>query len=266
MLAMSKKSAWRTKEREGQLERFAGLVTEDVTSAGADYFRANIEVVGFLGFVGTLTEHIDGVIASLDDELEANEDSRGRRPFGRRLDPFRPLMWELLLSRGVDSYLTYVAELLSLVFRERPETLRSQKQVPIEFVLGFDSMEELQNAIAERQVEGLAYRGMADLAAWVRETMEFDLVADRKRLRLIERLVEKRNVIVHHRGVIDRRYVRKCGTADGDVGAMLNPKEGAADALLVLGEAVRDADVRAAQKWGLERKLLASFPPWRKRK
>jgi hypothetical protein len=262
---MSKKSAWRTKEREEQVERFAGFVAEDVTNAGANYFRANFEVVGFLGFVGTLTQHVDGVLASLDDELEADEDSRERRPFGRRLDPFRPLMWELLLSRGVDSYLTYVAELLSLVFRERPETLRSQEQVAIDFVLGFDSMEELQEAIAERRVERLAYRGMADLVAWVRETMGFDLVADRERLRLIERLVEKRNLIVHHRGVIDRRYVRNCGTADGDVGNILNPKEGAADALLVLGEAVGDADVRAAQKWGLERKPLASFAPWRKR-
>ncbi|HEX2096032.1 MAG TPA: hypothetical protein VHF50_01535 [Solirubrobacterales bacterium] len=167
-------------------------------------------------------------------------------------------MQEVLLTRGVDSYLTYVSELLSLIFRERPETLRSKEKVSIDFVLSFDAMEELQEAIAERRVERLAYRGMAELAEWMEETMGFALVSDRKRLRRIEQLVEQRNLIVHHRGIIDHRYVRKLGTSDGKVGDKLKLEDSAPDAILALAEAVSDADARAAAKWG-----LAQEPHWR---
>lgn len=63
---------------------------------------------------------------------------------------------------------------------------------------------------------------------------------------------------MHHRGVIDHRFIRKCGTAFGNVGDVLDLREAAADAFVVLSEAVWDADGRAAEKWGLERHPLPS--------
>lgn len=259
---METKPAWLTKEREAQLEHVAERVASDVTSAGATYFRAHFELIGFVAFVGHLVDHMDGVLGWLDEELGDQEEKR--RPFGEKLDPFRPLLQELVLSRGVDGYLTYVSELLSLVFRNRPETLRSKETVPLDFVLGFETINELQEAIAERKVERLAYRGMAELAEWVRDAMGFELVTDRKRLNDVKRLVERRNLIVHHRGVIDERYVRNCGEADGKVGEKLKLREGAADAVLLLAEAVSDADSRAAEKWGLDREPL-DLAPFRER-
>lgn len=260
---------WRTKERLDQAETAAQLLVEGtLTSAGANFATAHGELIGFIGFVGQLTEHIDGVLDWIDDGLEKEGEARANKPFQRMLNPYRPLIQELLLSRGVDSYLTYVSELLSLVFRYRPETLRSKETIPIDFVLGFETMDELQDAIAERRVERLAYRGMAELSTWVRETLGFALVTDAARLRLIERLVEQRNLVVHHRGVIDHRYVRKCGTGDGAVGDTLKLGNSAADAALTLAEAVGDADARAAQKWGLERNSRPTppqLPPFLKR-
>lgn len=218
-----------------------------------------MDMIGFLNFVAFLPQHVDGVLDGLGGP--DGDDAQPSRVFQRGVDPFRRLLGEVLLSRAVDSYLTYISELLSLIFRERPETLRSREQVRVDFVLDFDSMEELQEAIAERRVERLAYRGMAELVEWVRETLGFTLVADRKNMKLIESLVEKRNLVVHHRGVIDRRFIRKLGTGYGKVGDVLNLREDTQDALLVLSEAVWDVDKRAAEKWALERGPL---PPLRK--
>lgn len=107
----------------------------------------------------------------LSDGTEEKKFPKGQSQ--RELNQFRRLLAEVLLSRAVDSYLTYVSELLSLVFKERPETLRSKEQVRIDFILSFNSMEELQEAVAERRVERLAYRGMAELVGWMKETLGF---------------------------------------------------------------------------------------------
>jgi hypothetical protein len=225
------------------------------TTAASNFFAAHMELMGFLNYVAFLPPHIDGVLDDLGGP-GGDEKSKPSKVFQRGLDPFRRLFGEVLISRAVDSYLTYISELLSLVFRERPETLRSKEQIGVDFVLGFDSIEELQGAIAERRVERLAYRGMAELADWVKDSMGFTLVTDRDTLRAIESLVEKRNLIVHHRGVIDHRFIRKCGTAHGDVGDVLNLREDAEAAFIVLSEVVWDADKRAASKWELERNPL----------
>jgi len=252
----SKPEHGRDAQREEKVANTARYFAENLTVAGANFFRSHLELVRFIGFVGELATRNDKVWETLDDLLSDGTEEK-KFPKGqsqRELNQFRRLLAEVLLSRAVDSYLTYVSELLSLVFKERPETLRSKEQVRIDFILSFDSMEELQEAVAERRVERLAYRGMAELVGWMKETLGFSLVSDRDRLKVIERLVEQRNLIVHHRAVIDHRYVRRLGPSDGVAGEMLGVKEGARHAATTLAEAVGDADQRAASKWGLERK------------
>jgi hypothetical protein len=240
-------------EREAQLESTANLIGTDMTAAGRVFMASHMELLGFIGFVAQLTERIDRVVDLFDKYDKEEGKTRSFTRAGEELDPHRKIMQEVLLTRGADSYLTYVSELLALVFKTRPETLRSKEQVRIDFVLGFDTMEELQEAIAERRVERLAYRGMKELSEWVETTLGFTLAPDKKTLKAIERVVEQRNLITHHRGVIDHRYVRRLGDADGEVGTVLNLGESPADAILTTAQAVADADSRAAAKWGLER-------------
>lgn len=178
---------WGRKAQAELAKQMALAIGEIGTTAGGNFFVTHMELIGFVNFVSALPRHIDGVLDGLHDP-EDEDEHKASRVFQRGLDPFRPLIGEVLVTRAVDSYLTYISELLSLVFRERPETLRSKEQISVDFVLGFDSLEELQEAIAERRVERLAYRGMAELADWVRDTLGFTLVSDHERLRLIERL------------------------------------------------------------------------------
>ena len=46
---------------------------------------------------------------------------------------FYRLMTEMALCRAVDSYLTYLTELLSLIFRANLESLRSAEEVKLDF-------------------------------------------------------------------------------------------------------------------------------------
>jgi hypothetical protein len=220
------------------------------TRAAGHFFVAQMELVGFTTFTGYVPEHLDKFLEGLGGGDDSEK--RSERIFRAGLDPFRPLLAELLLTRAVDNYLTYVAELLSLVFRAHPEALRSEEKFDARFVLGFESVEELREGIADRKVERLARKGVADLSKWFQDTLGFVLLPDQNRRRLITRLVEKRNLISHRRAVIDRRYLRKCGHGDGELGEVLDARHDAGTAVAELSDAVWDADKRAAKKWGLE--------------
>jgi hypothetical protein len=226
------------------------------TVPAGHFFSSYMELFGFVNFVAALPRHVDDMVEQLDEALGTEGEDRAVKVFQRGLDPFRPLIAEVMLTRAVDSYLTYVTELLTLVFRERPETLRSKATIRVDFALGFDSLEELRAGIAEEKVDDLAYRGMAELAKWVEDALGFALIPERGSRKKIERLVEKRNLIVHHRGVIDNRYIRQCGARDGAVGDSIDARDDASEAIALLAEAVWDADRRAAEKWKLKRRPL----------
>jgi len=89
------------------------------------------------------------------------------------------------------------------------------------------------------------------ISLWIQETLGFELVSHADQLEAIRRYVERRNLIVHNRGIIDRRYVRKLGTVDGKVGDLLRVDGNAIDAILTMDKAVAEADYRAVAKWGL---------------
>jgi len=52
-----------------------------------------------------------------------------------------PLVFELFFSRSVDSFLTFLSEVVGSIFRAKPETLRSAEQVRVDDVLRYASMD-----------------------------------------------------------------------------------------------------------------------------
>jgi len=241
---------------EFQRQMAAGI--GESTTAGAAFFASHMQLIGFVNFVASLPKHVDASLDGFSKILDKEKEEPPSTVFQRGFDPFRPLVAEVLLTRAVDSYLTYVSELLALVFREKPATLLSGDKVEVRYALGFDSQEELREAIAEREVRRLAYLGMPELSKWFKDTLGFDLVPNRKRRQEITRQVERRNLLTHHRGVIDHRFIDKCGRGEGPIGGKINVQEAGAQGYALLAEAVWDADERAAGKWALERSPLVT--------
>jgi len=131
------------------------------------------------------------------------------------------LISEMVYCRGIDNYLTYVSEILALVFRTRPETLRSDEKVALSTVLAHPTMEELVRALAELKVHQLSYRGMEDLASYLASRLKWSLFVSSQERDRIVKLVERRNLIVHNRGVINdlfrRRYPGESVDRDGRI-------------------------------------------------
>jgi len=162
------------------------------------------------------------------------------------------LLAEVILCRTVDNYLCYVTELLALIYKARPETLRTSEQERLDFILQYESMDELRTAIAEKRVERLSYLGLRDLANHLQATMAFDLFLNAKDQDRASLLIEYRNLIVHTRGIVSTTSARKAKELRSMVGTRINihPKS-VRETRQFLENAVIDTDVRAAEKFAL---------------
>lgn len=236
------------------------------TDPAAAFFASFNEIVGFVGFVVDLASKADFArVRASEALLPLEEDPEKKKHLEETLsekdrvvrtlrERYGHLLLETTLARAVDNYLTFVAELMSVVFRTRSETLHSVGTVKVAFILQHDSMDELIEGLAERQVEALAYAGVADLQATLADTLGFDLfdtTADRD---TAVRIIEARNLIVHNRGVINRRYQARVADAPALGSTLPLTVDDVFDHMVFLAESARDIDHRAARKWDLEQK------------
>ena len=61
------------------------------------------------------------------------------------------MLEELTITRTVDNYLSYISDLLALIYKSKPEMLKSEEEERLDFILSFDNLDELRNAIAEKK-------------------------------------------------------------------------------------------------------------------
>jgi hypothetical protein len=192
-----------------------------MTEPCSRFFRWHYQLWGFFFFIIATVTKTDEVARTaakaLYDYYEQDEGKKaqfkqiieGGGGAVEALRSYREVLLQMTFSRGADNYLTYVAELLALIFISRPETLRSSETMRLDFVLGHSSFEDLIDALAERRVERLSYQSMRDLASDLSEKLDFGLYSSTEELDRIVRIVETRNLTVHNRAVVNRRYLQK---------------------------------------------------------
>jgi hypothetical protein len=239
---------------------------EQLTEAGELFLNGHNEVAGFILFVSQLVVQVDQtrrVAATALLNTADEEDTERRKEFEDTLAKgnvvtgvlrknYRQLLFETALSRVIDNLLTYVAELMSTVFKSRPETLRSKAKVEVEYVLSHDSMDDLIEDLAERRVEQLAYAGLRELHENLEGSLGFSLFLDSEALDRAITLVEGRNIIVHNRGIVNRTYLSRVPGSDRKLGERLDfDVDAFFDDLGFLAEAGVDIDARAAEKWSI---------------
>jgi hypothetical protein len=161
---------------------------------------------------------------------------------------------EMTFCRGVNSFQTYLAELLTMIFEARPETLKSQKKVTREFCVEHYTANDVISALAEQTVNELAYQGLNDLAEFFNDSLHLPLFTNTEDLEMTALRVDIRNIITHNRGVVNTFFVKRhpefahaLGHAisfndDNEVGEMLGT-------LLFFA---RNLDSRAVAKFGLK--------------
>lgn len=230
------------------------------------YLRENRRNVRFLFFTTGMVAKIDEISVQAAKALVksdayadiggyADTISKGGAGTGHFMQRHRDIFMEMFLCRSVDNYLCYVAELLHAIFLAKPEALRSSEQERLDFVLKHSSMDSLVTVIAEKRVHQLSYQGMEAIADYFKDRLGLDMFEGEEDKKTTVDLIQKRNLIVHNRGVVNAIYLAKGapGLAIGDK-IEFTPEE-FFEVLLKLRNAATHLDKRASSKFGLPTRL-----------
>ena len=175
-----------------------------------------------------------------------------------------PAMTEIFIVRTVDNMLTYLTDILIEVHKTRPETLRSGAQVSYKDVLSHESMESFIEWAAEDRVESLSRKGFRQLADEVDLRLGVKLPDRSNSLDSAILLVAVRNLLVHRRGLVDRRFIEMVHSDElGKIGELVDLQFiRKSSALGNSVDMVERFDMQVAAKYGLDTVTLDARPSW----
>lgn len=238
------------------------------------FYKDAVALSAFLLFLVTNIENLDkiatvivGLLAKVpeDQRVQAgmptdvsqavNDFAEGKAsgPL-ENLSTHLPLLAELIFCRMVDNFLNYVSELMALIFETKPEMLKSDEKISIEEILEYPTREALLNALIERKVLALSFKGMIELNSDLARKIGFALFDDAADLKHAAILVEQRNLVTHNRGCVNRRYLERVSPTQLKLGDRLTFSIGPVkDDLAFLKRCLVHVDQRAQQKFCIPR-------------
>jgi hypothetical protein len=243
--------------------------SEKWTEPGLAFWRAQGELFGFMNLSGFLAVQADSMRAAARDALDRAAPgglritgphdgrvwARGEHVgYTQSLARFNRLRGEVVVSRGYDNYLSYVTEIMALLYQRKPELLKPTDNVQVEWVMEHESMEDLMASLAERRVALLARKGLGPLSDHLSKAMGLDLFESDASREAAILAAERRHLIVHHRAIINRRWMRRFGSEHGGLGERLELDLAAIRAgNMALHASVRNVELMVQPKFGLLR-------------
>ena len=226
---------------------------EFCTASGRDFATAAKRILDFYLWVPNVVDAMENAT-----KVYYKYEKYAQKPLGPRkstwyewLDVRRQFLLELLLTRHVDNYLSFLSAVLFEIFTSRPDTLKSAEQVSVEEVLSCEDMNGVIRMFAERKVNRLAYKSYHDLSMFFNERLGLQLTSASDE-QVISEAIELRNISVHNRCKMDRRYVQKTGRPMSDLGKI---RELGTDDyeryFFPMVRSARDVDADAAKKFNL---------------
>ena len=169
-----------------------------------------------------------------------------------QMDIHGPILDEMLFCRGVNSFLTYIADLMTMIYEKYPKKLDSNKQMTYGFGIEHHMAGDLISALAEKTVIELAHQRFDALAKHFKKDLELVLFQEDIQSTNAALSVDIRNIITHNRGVVNRTFIQRNPRFTGDLGKrIVLSKEEGREMLADLGYCARQLDLRAIKKFGL---------------
>jgi hypothetical protein len=159
----------------------------------------------------------------------------------------------MLFCRGVNSFLTYLADLVTLIYEKYPRKLPSNKQVTYEFCIEHHMANDLIPALAEATVRELTHQNLDALGKYFQKHLDIPLFATEIQTVNAALCVDIRNIITHNRGIVNRFFIQRNPRFADDIGKRVVLEERKMREMLgTLGYCARQLDIRAVKKFGLE--------------
>ncbi len=131
---------------------------------------------------------------------------------------FQEFYGQMVYARSIDNVITYFKDLLSEVIRVKPKVLSSKEQVSLDFLLRFDSIEKMYEAVAEKKIDELFYGGVEKIENFFISRLGLNLFENDTDRFQFKKATKYRNLIVHNRGRIDEEFIKEFKEPNFDIG------------------------------------------------
>ncbi len=120
---------------------------------------------------------------------------------------FEMSLGSMMYIKTVDNFQNYFKEILSEIVIARPEILKSKDTEKLDFILSFNSREDMIKAIAEKKINNLFYLGINDIKKYFSDKLNVEIFKDKEYD--INLIVKQRNLAVHNRGIINKEFIKE---------------------------------------------------------
>jgi hypothetical protein len=181
-----------------------------------------------------------------------------RRPASADRADLLQLHYENLCIRSVDNFLSFVAEVVQIAMRKRPEMLRSQETVTVEELMNFSTFPNLVSYLIDRTLNRLAYKSIEEVEKFIRDRTNVELFSDENARLLLTVAIEMRNVYSHNRGNVSDVTLKRLSRFDHSLALRRGQRLDATIAELFelvdnLAGIARRLDAALAAKFGIRR-------------
>lgn len=160
---------------------------------------------------------------------------------------------QMSYARIIDNVLTYFKDILGEIIIKQPNILKSNETETYEFILNYDSIEEIRIALSEKKIESLFYKGIKDIEDFFKSRLNVDLFTSDEDRKEFNQAIKNRNIIVHNRGRINSEYLREFPDSNFKIGeTLLFSYEAISNIHLIINNFVAHLDMNLANKYNLD--------------
>lgn len=168
------------------------------------------------------------------------------------MDIHSAVLNEMAFCRAVNSFLTYLADLMSLIYDKYPKKLPLNKQTTYGFCIEHHLAGDLVSAFAEQTVMALTHQNLDALTKYFSKHLNIPLFSKETQTANASLCVDIRNIITHNRGIINRFFIHRNPRFADDLGKRIMITDDESRNMLGdLGYCARQIDIRAINKFGL---------------
>ena len=237
-----------THETDKEISGLA-LLRQPATEALARYLNDHRSLLGFQAYLWRLivrVDHSDPAKLPPPDEPPPPESAVAE------MNNHSAFLDEMVFCQTVNSFLTYLADLMALIYEKYPQKLPSNKQATYRFCIEHHLAGDLIPALAEETVRELTHQHLNDLASHFEKKLDLVLFPKEADTVTAALAVDIRNIITHNRGVINRFFIQRNLGFAASLGKRVVPSEEESRRMLgTLGYGARQPDLRAIKQFAL---------------
>jgi hypothetical protein len=213
--------------RAAQIQGYYKITLKFYMNRMREYF----EIISRLD-KGTLKTHDDDILVY--EEYEVGSLQQMYKGLIEDYQTYPNFMCNLSLIYMVSLFEYYICDIIKYIYSKKIYILKTRKkELDYETMLSFNTMEELNEYIIEKEHETIGHKSYEDIKKYFMNKFKIDFTK-LKNENLINPIFVTRNIIVHNRGVVNEKFLLKVQNSGYKLGDVVKINEDYLDKTLSL--------------------------------